>query len=124
MTDGLDGDAAVRIGKLVTDLDSWIRALRACMRQDKPWQRNLSALVDDADAQMQVLMMTAAMDKADKIISGAAIDLARACSRVDLAIQGSRADAVVRTSTHAIATASNELRRLIFEMAEVGSPSQ
>lgn len=58
---GIDGELAKRAGKLINDLDTWIRALREFVPPSKPWQRALLSLVDEADGRMQILLLTITM---------------------------------------------------------------
>jgi len=55
--------AAILIVKLIMDLDELILGLRSGIPQAKPWQRQLHALLGQADQQMQVLRMTEVMGK-------------------------------------------------------------
>ena len=106
---------AVRMVKLIRDLDSAIRGLRRLVPASKPWQRALLAKLDDADRQMQVLRMMEAMEKSDVLIAEATVQLGSSCRRVALAVQGSRADAFVRSGAVSIAKAAAALTKLVLE---------
>ena len=125
---GDDFDAkAVRMVKLINDLDGAIRAVRRLVPPAKPWQRALLAKVADADRRMQVLRMMEAMDKSDGMIAEATVDLASACRAVALAVQGSRADAIVRSGATSIAKLAEALTRLVLEAVQdyaEGNPAQ
>ena len=106
---------AVRMVKLIRDLDSAIRSLRRLIPAAKPWQRALLAELDEADRHMQVLRMMEAMEKSDVLIAEATAQLGRACRRVALAVHGSRADAFVRSGAVSIAKAAEVLAKLVLD---------
>ena len=112
-------DVAVRIVQLTHALDRWIRALRPCIPPAKAWQRSLIALLDDADRLMQILRMTEAMAKSDEAIVEATNELVATCRKISLAIQGTRADALVKASVEAIAETGMELRKLVLNAASL-----
>ncbi len=103
--------AAILIVKLIMDLDELILGLRSGIPRTKPWQRQLHALLGQADQQMQVLRMTEVMEKPDVEIVEATIQLASTCRRISLAIQGSRADSLARTGAQAVGQIGNALSR-------------
>ena len=105
--------AAVRIVKLTIDLDELIRGLRSGIAQSKPWQRQLHALLAEADQQMQVLRMTELMEKPDVELEDAAVRLAATCRRISLSIQGSRADVFARTGAQAVGKIGSALSRAV-----------
>lgn len=116
-----DDEVATRIVKLIKDLDEWIRSMRGSLRGKKPWERALLGLLDDADRCMQILRMTEAMQKPDVVIAEAAIDLAAACRRMDLAIQGSRAESFVRSHVHGAGALATTLSQLLVHHASGAS---
>lgn len=108
-------ERAIRIVKLTRDLDSAIRMLRSQLPAARPWQRALIALLDEADRRMQIVRMTELTEKPDDVIANAVADLAMACRRVGLAVQGSRAEAQVRASAQSIGKSGDTLRKLVVE---------
>ena len=111
-------EIATRIVKLIRDLDEWIRSLRGCIRGKQPWERALIGLLADADRCMQILRMTEALGKPDQMIAEAAIELAGACRRMELAIRGSRADAFVRSSVQGAGRVGTSLAQLMVQACE------
>ena len=122
--DDIDDDVARRIVKLIKDLDVWIRSLRGILRGKKPWERALMGLLEDADRCMQILRMTEAMQKPDPVIAAAAIDLAGACRRMELAIKGSRADSFVRSSVRGAGEVGTALSQLVVHASNANSADQ
>ena len=113
-------ELAVRVVKLTNELDTWIRTLRRCVPPAKPWQRALIAVLDDADREMQILRMTEAMEKSDAAIVDATIQLTATCRKVAVAIQGTRADSVIRIGAQAISRTSDALCKLVLSAAPPG----
>ena len=111
----IDVVVATRIVKLINDVDAWIRALRKIVNGRTPWERALIPLLGDADRCMQILRMTEAMQKPDRVIAEAAVDLAAACRRMELAIQGSRADAFVRSSVQGVGKVGTALAQMVLD---------
>ncbi len=120
----IDDDLARRIVKLIKDLDVWIRSLRGSLHGKKPWERALIGLLEDADRCMQILRMTEAMQKPDLVIAEAAIDLAGACRRMELAIQGSRADSFVRSGVRGAGTVATALSQLLVDASSANPAGQ
>ena len=118
-TNDVDDQIATRIVKLIGDLDAWIRALRGIVTGKMPWERALIGLLEDADRCIQILRMTAAMQKSDVMITQAAVDLAVACRRMELAVQGSRADSFVRSSVSGAGKVGTALSRLVLSAASI-----
>lgn len=119
-----DDATALQIVKLINDLDRLIQSLQAMVPPAKPWQRQLKSLLGQADRCMQILRMTEAMEKPDQMIGHAAVDLKSTCRKLRLAIQGSRADAVVRQSTAAVAQMGDSLAKLITQEVRANSVEQ
>lgn len=109
-----DAKAATMV-RLINKLDGAILALRKVVRPTKPWQRTLISALDEADRQMQVLRMMELMDKSDQLIAEATMALAKACRQVSVAVNGSRADGLVRSGAAVIAQSGNALCRLVLD---------
>lgn len=115
-----DFDAkAVTMIRLMRRLDGAVLALRKIVRPIKPWQRTLLRVLDETDRAMQVLRMMEAMDKSDQMLAEATLVVAKACRQVALAVNGSRADGLVRSSAAAIAKSGKELCRLVLEAVPI-----
>jgi hypothetical protein len=111
---GVDDELAERIVRLIKDIDAWIRALRKLVRPSNPAQRQLAALLADADRRMQILLMSEVMEKSDQVIVRAAAELAQTCRGLTRAIQGTRADVMTRVSVKGIAAAADQLLQLML----------
>ena len=120
MADAGDLDAtAVATVRLTNKLDGAILALRKLVRPAKPWQRTLISALDEADRQMQVLRMLEAMDKSDQLIAQATIEIAKTCRQVSMAVVGSRADGLVRSSATAIDKSGSALCKLVLDAVSI-----
>ena len=117
----IDDAVAMRVVKLIQDLDVWIISLRRILSGKQPWERALAGLLGEADRCMQILRMSEAMMKPDSVIAEAAVDLASACRRMELAIRGSRADAFVRHSVRGAGQVGTALCVLILQSPDKGS---
>lgn len=118
--DAEDLDAkAVTMVRLINKLDGAILALRKLVRPTKPWQRTLVSALDEADRQMQVLRMLKAMDKSDQLIARTTVEIANACRQVSMAVVGSRADGLVRSSASAIDKSGSALCKLVLDAVPI-----
>lgn len=115
-----DFDAkAVTMVRLMRTLDGAVLSLRKIVRPTKPWQRTLLRALDETDRAMQVLRMMEAMNKSDQVLAEATMVVAQACRQVALAVNGSRADGLVRSSAAAIAKSGNVLCTLVLEVVPI-----
>ena len=104
-TETLDG-----IAKIIIDLTELLGALRTATVPGKPWQRQLLRDLGKADAQLQVLRMTIAMNRHDGEIRAAAqsLDATLAASATD--VSRGRADQEARAAMRLLAALARELK--------------
>ncbi|MEJ6003732.1 hypothetical protein [Paucibacter soli] len=108
-----DDSAALLMVKLISDLDAVIQELLRILPTMQPWQRQLRALLTQADVQMQILRMTEAMEKDAREIVAATERLGATCRAVNVAIRGSRANESVRSLVLMISRIGDTLARLM-----------
>lgn len=82
--------------KAIKDLDHIVRGLLVSLRGSKPWHRQLSLHLMDADRLLQVLRMTVAMDCPLAEVQRAARDLVIPLNAAQTYAASSRADCVTR----------------------------
>ena len=78
--------------KLITDLDELLQIMLREPRQSKPWQRQVVALLREAETNIQILRMTIALDRAPAEIEDASDALRAIVRRINASTSGSRAD--------------------------------
>ncbi len=77
-----------------------------------------------AASSIRTAWLTEAMQKPDPVIAAAAIDLAGACRRMELAIWGSRADSFVRSSVRGAGKVGTALSQLVVHATNPNSADQ
>lgn len=82
--------------KAIQDLDHIVRGLLVSLRGSKPWHRQLSLHLMDADRLLQVLRMTVAMDRPVADVQRAARDLVIPLNAAQTYAASSRADGETR----------------------------
>jgi len=116
MTDTIEDPqdtVAQQIVKLIEDLDVLIVGMKSEVPATKAWQRQFRGLLSQADREIQVLRMTEALQKPDREILEAAAALGSTCRRIGLAVQGSRADGVVRSAAKTMGQMGETLQKLM-----------
>lgn len=95
--------ALASCAKALGDLDDLVRLLQRGHVPTKPWQRQLASQLREIDGLLQILRMTAVMERPEAEVLSAAEALWNACRRISLAVAGSRADQTTKAAVHLIA---------------------
>lgn len=98
------------VAKLIKDLQQLVTLMQQGLSRAKPWQRQLTAHLADVDTQLQVLQLTASMERQADEILVAAEHLAGTCRLAAAALAGSRVDPTTRTAVHLIVDLANRIR--------------